>query len=243
MRKIIGIILMVAASLFVSCSDGSDDEVIAGRENTQVQTSNTGWWKYDDSNTVVWLYYSGNVNEPYRVGNSEKEYKENSLTQAKALYLFNNEQVFKNLTFCEDWRSIPSWAFKEPGSFDVKDTNGNSYIFFDSSSEVSGSICDSYKVKVDKGLEKSIILNFFSWNCNSCEFEVISGSITYDGQKIVSGGTKIFGPLGRWDDPNHTISFDEDDTVIMLKIGGKYLKGGFYFYKLIRVNPINSEEE
>ena len=106
-----------------------------------------------------------------------------------------------------------------------------------------GCVCDSYKVKVDKGLEKSIILNFFSTNCDTCEFEVLTGTVTFDSQSYVSGNKKAFGPYGKWDEPKYTISFDNDDTVIMFKISGKYLKGGFYFYKLIRVNPINSEEE
>ena len=100
MRKIIGIILMVAASLFVSCSDGSDDN--EGSGGGGASSSYAGWWYYDDNylasnRRLVLLSEDGSVLRAGTLDSSSGEdgveLSGDELEDAKTKYSYKNESA------------------------------------------------------------------------------------------------------------------------------------------------------
>ncbi len=115
MRKIIFLFMAAMVSLLAfSCSDSSDEPSSNGGESVTLKEFSSGWWKYDDSATKVWILYESDKSLS-RVGNATAEYvgTSSAFTQAKDLYKFDNEQVNKSLTKVTDESTLPSWAKEE----------------------------------------------------------------------------------------------------------------------------------
>ncbi|WP_296330219.1 hypothetical protein [uncultured Treponema sp.] len=117
MRKIIFMFMAAMLSMLAfSCSDSSDEPSSSGGGSGSVTLKefSSGWWKYDDSATKVWILYESDKSLS-RVGNATAEYvgTSSAFTQAKNLYKFDNEQVNKSLTKVTDESTLPSWAREE----------------------------------------------------------------------------------------------------------------------------------
>lgn len=117
MRKIIFMFMAAMLSMLAfSCSDSSDEPSSngGGSGSVTLKEFSSGWWKYDDSATKVWILYESDKSLS-RVGNATAEYVSTSsaFTQAKNLYKFDNEQVNKSLTKVTDESALPSWAKEE----------------------------------------------------------------------------------------------------------------------------------
>lgn len=109
MRKLIIVIMSIAAIGLASCANSSSGDSDDGYE---FETGWAGWCKYDDSSTVVYVQYGGDESV-VRAGTSSTEYTDSYLTIARDAYKYSRDEVRKYLSDITTYAGLPSWVQDE----------------------------------------------------------------------------------------------------------------------------------
>ncbi|MBR4322801.1 hypothetical protein [Treponema sp.] len=232
MKKIIFMFMAAMLSMLAfSCSDSSDEPSSngGGSGSVTLKEFSSGWWKYDDSATKVWILYESDKSLS-RVGNATAEYvgTSSAFTQAKNLYKFDNEQVNKSLTKVTDESALPSWAKEEQQTKVVLTPDFTNFNYAYSNSAYSEESSGSNVWNFSGTFNGYINLFLHIRNNNSVVYEqkMLQGKAKFEllsntdevrcekNNKIYSYGSDPYESDLKWDDdcyiPDPSFSFDDE---------------------------------